>query len=233
MTADRDEKIRVNHYPRTFDIHQFLLGHQEYVSKIVLSNNVVVTGGGDPYLLFWDYLQGKALHKLDLLEGTDLPAETQFNVIALGAFQERLLVAFENLNVVLVYDASRKLKQKLTVPGSVLDACFDAKGNLCVTGWSEEPFIQYYEYRKEYQLSRLDLIDQVLETSTKQVEQGHDFYEIGKMRKWSNWRPSEDRKRVPDTYPENKPKKKRGGKKQREKKKLEATEALQNEAVVE
>jgi tRNA (guanine-N(7)-)-methyltransferase subunit TRM82 len=31
ISSDRDEKIRINMYPNTYDIHRFCLGHSEYV----------------------------------------------------------------------------------------------------------------------------------------------------------------------------------------------------------
>lgn len=30
ITADKDEKIRITHYPQTFDIHGFCFGHLGY-----------------------------------------------------------------------------------------------------------------------------------------------------------------------------------------------------------
>jgi WD40 repeat protein len=33
LTADRDEKIRVSQYPKTYNIETFCLGHTEYASS--------------------------------------------------------------------------------------------------------------------------------------------------------------------------------------------------------
>ena len=30
VTADRDEKIRISHYPNSYNIHSYLMAHKEY-----------------------------------------------------------------------------------------------------------------------------------------------------------------------------------------------------------
>ncbi|XP_033628731.1 tRNA (guanine-N(7)-)-methyltransferase non-catalytic subunit WDR4-like [Asterias rubens] len=65
LTSDRDEKIRVSCLPNAYNIHAFCLGHTEFVSRIAIMpgfDNVLVSGGGDSTLRFWDYVQGRQLH---------------------------------------------------------------------------------------------------------------------------------------------------------------------------
>lgn len=61
ITADRDEKIRINKYPATFEIERFCLGHTEYVSKLLCLpfSTRFISGGGDPWLILWDQKQGR------------------------------------------------------------------------------------------------------------------------------------------------------------------------------
>ncbi|XP_032238122.2 tRNA (guanine-N(7)-)-methyltransferase non-catalytic subunit wdr4 isoform X2 [Nematostella vectensis] len=64
VTADRDEKIRVSHYPNSYNIEAFCLQHQDFVSKICLlsKSGVLASGGGDGSIHFWDFRIGRLLH---------------------------------------------------------------------------------------------------------------------------------------------------------------------------
>lgn len=68
ITSDRDEKIRVSCYPNTFSIHQFILGHTEFVSKLfaIPGTDLVLSGGGDSFLLSSNYKTGEINQKLQL-----------------------------------------------------------------------------------------------------------------------------------------------------------------------
>ena len=61
-TGDRDEKIRISHYPNTFDIESYCLGHRKFVSKLAFYlNGILISSSGDGYLKFWDYVKGVPL----------------------------------------------------------------------------------------------------------------------------------------------------------------------------
>lgn len=71
ITSDRDEKIRVTNYPRSYEIANYCLGHKEYVSSIKLlpgleESTKLVSLSGDETLKVWDYLSGEKLGNLDL-----------------------------------------------------------------------------------------------------------------------------------------------------------------------
>lgn len=68
ITSDRDEKIRVNNYPNTYNIEMFLLGHKEFVSRMTLipDSSLLVSGGGDPYLIVWEYQSGSIKQKVEI-----------------------------------------------------------------------------------------------------------------------------------------------------------------------
>ena len=49
ITGDRDEKIRVSHYPKAYNIGSFCLGHSEFIAQLrVLQSNAhtLVSGSG-------------------------------------------------------------------------------------------------------------------------------------------------------------------------------------------
>ncbi len=62
ITADRDEKIRISHYPNCYEIHQFCLGHTELVIWIqLLSNELLVSAGADGTIRLWSVENGTCL----------------------------------------------------------------------------------------------------------------------------------------------------------------------------
>lgn len=72
ITADRDEHIRVSRgMPQAHIIEGYCLGHTEFVSKLCVlpwNKKLLVSGGGDDYLFFWDWISGEMMHKFNLKE---------------------------------------------------------------------------------------------------------------------------------------------------------------------
>lgn len=70
LTADRDEHIRVSRgVPQAHVIEQFCFGHTSFVSSLCVPSfepKVLVSGGGDNYLLVWDWLENQILQKVQL-----------------------------------------------------------------------------------------------------------------------------------------------------------------------
>jgi len=60
VTADRDEKIRVSKFPNSYNIHNYCLGHTEFVTSICfLGDDILLSGSGDGTIRAWRYLEGK------------------------------------------------------------------------------------------------------------------------------------------------------------------------------
>ncbi|KAL7535572.1 hypothetical protein ACHAXR_011904 [Thalassiosira sp. AJA248-18] len=63
LTADRDEKIRVSHFPETHIVLGYLLGHSSFISTMDASSAssasssraLCITGSGDGTVRLWDY----------------------------------------------------------------------------------------------------------------------------------------------------------------------------------
>ena len=70
ITADRDEHIRLSRGPpQSYVIEGFLLGHDELVNRLHIPKwnpEILISGGGDDYLLVWDWAQNKILQKVDV-----------------------------------------------------------------------------------------------------------------------------------------------------------------------
>ena len=48
LTADRDEKIRLSHYPNAYNIQGYCLGHTEFVSHVkLIDSNRILSASGD------------------------------------------------------------------------------------------------------------------------------------------------------------------------------------------
>lgn len=62
VTADRDEKIRIHHYPQTYDIEHFCMQHKEYISRLwpIPGTNSFVSAGGDDFLVTWNIKTGQS-----------------------------------------------------------------------------------------------------------------------------------------------------------------------------
>jgi tRNA (guanine-N(7)-)-methyltransferase subunit TRM82 len=69
ITCDRDEHIRVSHYPQGFVIKSFLFGHEQFVNTLLVpgfQQNVLISGGGDDFICSWDWVKGEQLDKFDI-----------------------------------------------------------------------------------------------------------------------------------------------------------------------
>ncbi|XP_068220075.1 tRNA (guanine-N(7)-)-methyltransferase non-catalytic subunit wdr4 [Palaemon carinicauda] len=73
ITCDRDEKIRISHYPNAYNIESFCLGHTEFVMQIDIlpgEEPLLLSCSGDGTLKLWNYLSGHCLSSADTHEHT-------------------------------------------------------------------------------------------------------------------------------------------------------------------
>jgi len=70
LTADRDEHIRISRgLPQAHIIENYCLGHTEFVSKLCVppwDPRFLISGGGDDYLLVWEWLSSKIQQRIEL-----------------------------------------------------------------------------------------------------------------------------------------------------------------------
>ncbi|KAG5513523.1 hypothetical protein PMAC_000955 [Pneumocystis sp. 'macacae'] len=70
ITSDRDEHIKISHLPNCVVIKGYCLGHHEFVSKLCIlswKHDILISGGGDPYLFIWNWEIQELLCKIDLI----------------------------------------------------------------------------------------------------------------------------------------------------------------------
>lgn len=64
ITSDRDEHIKVSHYPQSFIVNKWLFGHREFVSTIDIpawKPQWLFSAGGDDAIYSWNWETGKKL----------------------------------------------------------------------------------------------------------------------------------------------------------------------------
>ena len=98
LTADRDEHIRVSRGPsQAYIIENYCLGHTAFISKVCIPHwdrEILISGGGDNYLLVWKWIQGCVLQKVSLTdevrEGTEVAVR---GIWALSLATTKLILA--------------------------------------------------------------------------------------------------------------------------------------------
>ncbi|KAJ5084839.1 hypothetical protein NUU61_009418 [Penicillium alfredii] len=74
LTADRDEHIRVSRgVPQAHVIEQYCLGHTSFISKLCVPSwapQKLISGGGDNFLLLWNWIEGQALQTVPLADAS-------------------------------------------------------------------------------------------------------------------------------------------------------------------
>lgn len=72
LSADRDEHIRVSRSaPQAHVIENYCLGHTSFISKLCIPQwapEFLISGGGDPHLMVWNWAAGELLHTVPLVE---------------------------------------------------------------------------------------------------------------------------------------------------------------------
>ncbi|CAH0396233.1 unnamed protein product [Bemisia tabaci] len=117
ITCDRDEKIRVSHYPNSYNIQTYCLGHEEFVTSINLfsaSAKIILSSSGDGTIRFWNYLTGAELSVYNCSDDVQPDTEKPIPVtkLQLTQFDSTLQIACVSLhkhNEVLVYHIANSL----------------------------------------------------------------------------------------------------------------------------
>ena len=71
ITTDRDEHIKVSHFPQSFIVDKWLFGHKEFVSSVcspAWKPNFLFSAGGDDSVYLWDWEAGKKLTEFNYSE---------------------------------------------------------------------------------------------------------------------------------------------------------------------
>ncbi|GEQ70472.1 hypothetical protein JCM33374_g4149 [Metschnikowia sp. JCM 33374] len=183
LTGDRDEHIKVTHYPLSYVVKHWLFGHHEFVSCMHLpsfNQNMLISGGGDDYLLLWDWWNSKQLARVELREliephltdahfpperflQEDSPKEISIAKVLTSSKNGHNLVFVlcENTKCILTFtvnsDNSVSFKQKLVTESPIVDiALVNDKVFVVVDADSEEDLLELYQLSDECLLEKQD-----------------------------------------------------------------------------
>lgn len=207
LTADRDEHIRVSRYPQSFVIEGFCLGHEAFVSTLLAPSwdkTQLISGGGDEFLLRWDWRSGKMLEKVavaNLVKGIvggkvgggkhdhgDAErggGEKEFKITVVGMWEvpelKTLVVAFESVPAIFVFALGSSLVHTATLPlsGHPLDTAVDTINNtfcISVVPTSEDaPTIEKFIYTT----SQWENVTEVDNATRKIMEKTNEVQFVG------------------------------------------------------
>lgn len=65
ITSDRDEKIRVSHFPNCYNIASYCLGHTEFVNRLKIIKDKLISSSGDGTIRIWDFVKGQQISLID------------------------------------------------------------------------------------------------------------------------------------------------------------------------
>jgi tRNA (guanine-N(7)-)-methyltransferase subunit TRM82 len=160
LTADRDEKIRVTHFPSTFDIHGFLFGHTAFVSCLaVLDKNLCLSCGGDSSLRVWNIETCKLLGTLHLQigDGTGVPCDMCASAVEEvdGGGRIRVAVIYDRCTILDLFalsmpkndfeDVQFEKVEQVHLPGQPLGLSNDGSTFFILV--QEPHFLQVHDWR--------------------------------------------------------------------------------------
>ncbi|KAL3842232.1 hypothetical protein ACJMK2_020271 [Sinanodonta woodiana] len=192
VTCDRDEKVRISHYPNAYNIHAFCLGHTDFVRHIMYlsKSNCLLSGSGDGTIRSWDLNgQEKGCVRCQRSQGGGKDRETSSEMavksIEYCSLHHIVAVIFYQLNVLHLYHLSEdsssiEFLTEVAVTEEPWDICFDEKGRLWVLQPSKERTLLVYrcwqEESRSFQVTQCS--DQDIASILKEVNSSWDFFEV-------------------------------------------------------
>ncbi|XP_070694256.1 tRNA (guanine-N(7)-)-methyltransferase non-catalytic subunit wdr4 [Pempheris klunzingeri] len=162
ITADRDEKIRVSHLRSPYNIQSFCLGHQQFVSALLVPSGHprwLLSGSGDGTVKLWEYESGRKLQSWDLTELGETPSseadkqkKTTVCRIISSPDAHHIAVQCERVSTVQFFSLDQEggerlvANSRLSLPHCPLDMTFDPEGRLWVLMDSSNAPLQIYTH---------------------------------------------------------------------------------------
>ncbi|KAE8299025.1 tRNA (guanine-N(7)-)-methyltransferase non-catalytic subunit wdr4 [Larimichthys crocea] len=157
ITADRDEKIRVSHLRSPYNIQSFCLGHQQFVSALLVPSGRprwLLSGSGDGTVKLWEYESGRKLQSCELEESDTQKKPTVCRIIS-SPDARHVAVQCERVSTLQFFsvdeDSEDKLlpHSRLVLPHCPLDVTFDPAGRLWALMDCDDEPIRVYSHRRD------------------------------------------------------------------------------------
>ena len=111
-TSDRDRKIRVSHYPNSYNIDYFCLGHLDYITSMALIDDCLISAGAENLIYIWN--------KGDIIDTIELPHGKIRKMVVVGRVVYLLV---ENKPLLILFDYDSRLVKEIKLNGSPIDGC--------------------------------------------------------------------------------------------------------------
>jgi len=162
LTADRDEKIRVSKFPNSYNIHNFCLGHTEFVTTICfLGEDLLLSGSGDGTVKVWKYLEGREISSHEVFK--DVEIEVQEDMEKMDVKDDLENMELEKNGVQRVAPPSQPAVVSLRIlQKNIFLVQIEGYKGLCVYEYSNEKFILKQELKLSSFLLDYDVINDKL-----------------------------------------------------------------------
>lgn len=217
ITCDRDEKIRVSHYPNAYNIASYCLGHKEFVTKLEIYEDTLLSASGDGSIRFWDYLTGKQLHVVetnkyinnkDLIKSISEQIGVEVNVLPITDMQvfsndkkAYIGISLFNSNEMQIYKMKKvdenldvEFYQYLNLPSNIL--AFNLDVELFVL--SSNSFLKYELIDEKYVKVRSNTLNEFYDAHKNmllEISLGNTLFTLYK-RKYDNVKEYFERKKM-------------------------------------
>lgn len=207
LTGDRDEHIKISHYPKSYVVRHWLFGHHEFVSCLhicLFNKDILISGGGDDYLLVWNWWEKKELARVELREliapfltDAHMPperflrdnSEKEICISKVATYcqgEKRLIVVLcENTKCILTFSIDENMKidhkQTLVTDTPVIDFVIASnKLFAAVDIETTDDLLQLYQFDEDCVLISevSDLTKRITRSVQRDVETRAEFYPL-------------------------------------------------------
>lgn len=196
LTSDRDEHLKVSHYPQTYVVSHWLFGHDQFISTfevLEFNKQLIISGGGDDFIYLWNWYTNQQLSSLNIWQWVEsyltefhLPpsrfltetSKKELTVIKIVSIDRRVVIAFENVKlllVVLINDDLQLEFDQLVECDAVIDISCNGK---TFYGAVDSPnYIQEFDVHNNFRVIDNDF-QKIINLNPCLVKQRADFYPL-------------------------------------------------------
>ena len=125
VSADREARIRVSHFPNTYEIESFAFLHEEIVSSVIfIDDERFASCDGDGLVVLWG-LDGKPITSQRIFPETTM-------IRQLLSVSGEIYAIAEGVNDVYVLDQKLKITRKISLPGPPISMSLSNDGNVWI-----------------------------------------------------------------------------------------------------